>query len=88
MLLSNILVLSQPKMASVEGRSVCSYRNPSFKPRAGTDGFLPGQAIRHHSWHRQRTEQDMRHSWSMRLIQLVKIVLSTAWPIVAPKMPS
>lgn len=43
MLLSNILVPSQPKMVSAEDWSVCSYRNPSFKRRAGTDGFVPTQ---------------------------------------------
>ena len=41
MLLSNILVLSQPTMASVEDWSVCSCRNPPFERRAGTDGFVP-----------------------------------------------
>ena len=39
MLPSNMLDLSEPKTASVEGWSVSYWGNPSFKRRAGTDGF-------------------------------------------------
>jgi len=43
--LSSILVLGQPTMASVEGWSASSCRNPSFKRRAGTDGLVPIRGV-------------------------------------------
>jgi len=39
--LLSILVLSEPTTASMEGWSVSSLGNPSFKRQAGTDGFVP-----------------------------------------------
>ena len=58
MLPSNMLDLSEPKTASVEGWSVSSWGNPSFKRRAGTDGFLPNLAVYHRE--RSRPSDPMR----------------------------